>query len=77
MFKVATEIAELALERSDHCRFKAIEKAAYGAYRNQDYKKARKYYEQIVPNRVEDVAANQYYEWTCEYLETQGEIDKN
>ena len=77
LFQVATEIAELALERSDHCRFKAIEKAAYGAYRNQDYKKARKYYEQIVPNRVEDVAANQYYEWTCEYLETKGKIDKN
>ena len=64
------------IEEADN-RFKAIEKAAYAAYRNQDYKKDRKYYEQILPNRAEDIAANQYYEWTCKHLETKGKIDKN
>lgn len=67
-YQAALAVAEIAAGRKDKYLDKAIEKIAYIAYRSQDYGKAKKYYELIIPNKIEDNASMQYYEWSCQRI---------
>lgn len=44
----------------------ALEKAAYAHYQSRNYGRAREQYRSLlIENKAEDVAARQYYEWSC------------
>lgn len=68
LYLQAASLAETVVNRQDASLAAAAEKAAYACYKSSQYGKAKTYYEAVLRHGAEDIAAKQYYDWSCDRL---------